>query len=691
VFTGAEKDIDAFFNPSDLDSGVDDSSSGNGILASIIGSGNNGIQSDFPNSASYNFSDRLNLASGGNGASEPALLSPRGQYNDSMAPLSMNGAPSSPGGSVPANVQQGAYVVQAGAPQQYAQTVQYVAAPAGGSPAPAGNVNVSSPPVAGAPAGGQAQAANIPIQASMPQQQVYYAQQPVYVDQNGQPIYYQQHLNEQGMPIQVQYMQPQQGGYVQPQYVSPDGQPLYAQQQPMRGGGYPRYDNSPRAGPGGYDKQGGYEQRDDYDSPRGGYRNDRRGGDRGGERYDSYRDRYDDRRDRRGNDRYNDRGRDSREGANPGRDPLVDEFRNTFGKSRQWGLTDLLGHVVAFCQDQHGSRFIQQRLEVCNDEEKQLVFEEILLVANPLMTDVFGNYVLQKLFEYGTPDQCEQLGLLLAGQAVNLAMQMYGCRVVQKALEYVNTERLMALVSEFESPPVLLRCVHDSNGNHVIQKCIEIVSRVAADAAEHSKEAGDHVASRIQFIIDTFKGRVKELSSHPYGCRVVQRILEHCPNEQKAVILEELRQCCADLVQDCYGNYVIQFVMQHGWEADRAVLIREVQANLLDFSQHKFASNVVEKCLQYASRRDRDEMIWTIINVTFDMNNPVDSKGHCVLESMVRDPYANYVVQKVIDVSDERQRAAILRYVRENINQLRRYTYGKHIIVRLEKLTNEKF
>ena len=121
---------------------------------------------------------------------------------------------------------------------------------------------------------------------------------------------------------------------------------------------------------------------------------------------------------------------------------------------------------------------------------------------------------------------------------------------------------------------------------------------------------------------------MKELSSHPYGCRVVQRILEHCPNDQKAVILEELRQCCADLVQDCYGNYVIQFVMQHGWDADRAVLIKEVQANLLDFSQHKFASNVVEKCLQYASRRDRDEMIWTIINVTFDINNPVDSKGH---------------------------------------------------------------
>ena len=53
----------------------------------------------------------------------------------------------------------------------------------------------------------------------------------------------------------------------------------------------------------------------------------------------------------------------------------------------------------------------------------------------------------------------------------------------------------------------------------------------------------------IQFIIDAFQGRVKELSSHPYGCRVVQRILEHCSNPQKSVILEELRQCCAELVQ----------------------------------------------------------------------------------------------------------------------------------------------
>lgn len=73
------------------------------------------------------------------------------------------------------------------------------------------------------------------------------------------------------------------------------------------------------------------------------------------------------------------------------------------------------------------------------------------------MTDVFGNYVLQKLFEYGTGDQCEALAQLLSGQSVQLSMQMYGCRVVQKALEYVSTQRLIALVSEFENPQVCIQ------------------------------------------------------------------------------------------------------------------------------------------------------------------------------------------------------------------------------------------
>lgn len=47
--------------------------------------------------------------------------------------------------------------------------------------------------------------------------------------------------------------------------------------------------------------------------------------------------------------------------------------------------------------DQYGSRFIQQKLETATIEEKEMVFNEIMPQAFSLMTDVFGNYVIQKV------------------------------------------------------------------------------------------------------------------------------------------------------------------------------------------------------------------------------------------------------------------------------------------------------
>jgi uncharacterized membrane-anchored protein YjiN (DUF445 family) len=51
------------------------------------------------------------------------------------------------------------------------------------------------------------------------------------------------------------------------------------------------------------------------------------------------------------------------------------------------------------------------------------------------MKDVFGNYVIQKMFDYGNSNQRQQLFYELKGKVFNLASDQYGCRVVQKALE----------------------------------------------------------------------------------------------------------------------------------------------------------------------------------------------------------------------------------------------------------------
>lgn len=47
--------------------------------------------------------------------------------------------------------------------------------------------------------------------------------------------------------------------------------------------------------------------------------------------------------------------------------------------------------------DQYGSRFIQQKLETATADEKNMIYQEIMPQALALMTDVFGNYVIQKV------------------------------------------------------------------------------------------------------------------------------------------------------------------------------------------------------------------------------------------------------------------------------------------------------
>lgn len=52
---------------------------------------------------------------------------------------------------------------------------------------------------------------------------------------------------------------------------------------------------------------------------------------------------------------------------------------------------------------------------------------------------------------------------------------------------------------------------------------------------------------------------------------------------------------------------------------------------------------------------------------------------------MMKDQYANYVVQKMIDVSEPTQLKKLMNKIRPHMASLRKYTYGKHINAKLEK------
>ncbi|GKT87855.1 pumilio domain-containing protein [Colletotrichum tofieldiae] len=331
---------------------------------------------------------------------------------------------------------------------------------------------------------------------------------------------------------------------------------------------------------------------------------------------------------------------------------LLEEFRSSSKSNKRYELKDIYGHVVEFSGDQHGSRFIQQKLETANSDEKDQVFREIEPNAIQLMKDVFGNYVIQKFFEHGNQVQKKVLASQMKGKVVDLSMQMYACRVVQKALEHVLVEQQAELVKELE--PEILKVVKDQNGNHVVQKIIELVPR-----------------QYIDFVMDSFRGQVSQLAAHMYACRVIQRMLEYGTEQDKETILAELHNSTQVLITDQYGNYVVQHIIEHGKPEDRSRIIQLVIAQLVTLSKHKFASNVVEKCIQYGSAEERKGIREQIISQSAD--------GTSSLQLMMKDQYGNYVIQKLLNQLDGPEREAFVEEMRPQFNTLRKTSTSRQL------------
>jgi len=365
---------------------------------------------------------------------------------------------------------------------------------------------------------------------------------------------------------------------------------------------------------------------------------------------------------------------------------VMEEFKS--GKGRKFELKDIAGCVVEFSKDQHGSRFIQQKLEHATYQDKDRVFNEITSdigsgnTALFLMTDVFGNYVIQKLFEYGLDHHVKGLLKVLKGNVLQLTLQTYGCRVVQKAIDVVDDEERYQLVLELNGN--VLKCVQDQNGNHVIQKCIEKIQP----------------SSNLQIIVDSFVNNVAQLATHAYGCRVIQRILEFCTEAQCKVLMDEIMQAATKLVRDQYGNYVVQHVLEHSKPKYKAQLTRQFKGLYCSLSLHKFASNVIEKCFKNGGKKEKQEILDELLQVpssstsntaaesssSNNNNNVINNSRNAPLMDMMNDQFGNYVVQKIMEMAEGDMRTTLLSFVKQNANAIKKLSYGKHIMMCAEKI-----
>lgn len=172
---------------------------------------------------------------------------------------------------------------------------------------------------------------------------------------------------------------------------------------------------------------------------------------------------------------------------------------------------------------------------------------------------------------------------------------------------------------------------------------------------------------------------------HPYGCRVIQRLLECSGVEDQEFILNELKGFIYYLVQDQFGNYVIQHVIESGEKKDTDVILKVVLDNLIELSKHKFASNAVEKCIINLPVESRIEIYETMLKDNLTKDGELLEQSNLML--MMKDPFANYVVQKMVELIDmDRKRLLVLK-IRQYLKLIQKNSHGKHL-ASIEKLNH---
>ncbi|EAU88525.2 pumilio [Coprinopsis cinerea okayama7 len=314
----------------------------------------------------------------------------------------------------------------------------------------------------------------------------------------------------------------------------------------------------------------------------------------------------------------------------PGCSKLLLEFKTNLKK--RWELKDVRGHIAEFSRDQRASRFIQQVIEDADTDALDLIWSEV--ASDDLLTISFnacGNYVVQKLLDRGSEAQRVKLATALQGHVVQVSQDAYGCWVIQKVLDVVPNHVRGQIVLEAE--PHILTLVKDPNGNHVVQKILQVVP------------------ARYLTFVDAFHGRAVEIARDNYGCRVLQRCLQHLPFEAVQPLLQELKPFILEMICDQFGNYVIQHILQDGKTSEKEEIFHQIRGRVLRLARHKYASNVLEKALTHAPPLIRHAIIEEMLTTVKGF-----PKG---VWQLMNDQYGNYVLQKALTLAEEPQRTVL--------------------------------
>jgi len=172
-----------------------------------------------------------------------------------------------------------------------------------------------------------------------------------------------------------------------------------------------------------------------------------------------------------------------------------------------------------------------------------------------------------------------------------------------------------------------------------------------------------------QFVIDEIMspgpGSGVHAARHIFGCRVIERLLEHCKPEQTRALVEDLLHCGSQLCTDQYGNFVVQHILEFGCDDHKQRMSHIIAAQIATMKRDYHDCAVVSAALTHSAQNDKILVARAVLG----------RRGFLV--SMARQRHGHDAVMSLLNLFDERERAEAERQLRKDIKELTKSRYGR--------------
>jgi len=173
------------------------------------------------------------------------------------------------------------------------------------------------------------------------------------------------------------------------------------------------------------------------------------------------------------------------------------------------------------------------------------------------------------------------------------------------------------------------------------------------------------------------KNQILVLSNHPYGCRVMQRILTYCNYDARKQAFHDMMPDMVELLSNSYGCYVVQTLIENLPSENLQPLATEyIIPRFYELAIDATGTHVVQHACRYFDDDDKMEIIECAMDVLLEL---------------CRDSYGNYVVQKIIHYGNSSTRSRVIAQIAPHILDLSCHKVASNIIEKaISRATKEE-